>query len=99
MHTRWSVKPAFAAPARACVRPRGGVRCRKKTFSRPARAREYYAIVSEPKSLKSYEAPHALNAEARRDRIAFRAEELSLKPPDPAAIARIPELVQPPEAK
>jgi hypothetical protein len=45
------------------------------------------------------EAPHALNAEARRDRVAFVVKELNLKPPDPAAIARIPELVQPPQPK
>src|SRR5271157_2492667 len=69
----------------------------KEDFLTPERAREYYAIVSEPKSMKIYEAPHALNAEARRDRIAFLVRELSLKPPDPSAIARIPELVQPPE--
>ena len=55
--------------------------------------------MSEPKQFKLYDAPHALNAEARRDRIAFLAKELNLKPPDAAAIARIPELVQPPEAK
>src|ERR1035441_4646885 len=69
----------------------------KEDFLTPERAREYFAIVSEPKSLKFYEAPHALNAEARRDRIAFLVKQLNLKPPDPAAIARIPELVQPPE--
>jgi cephalosporin-C deacetylase-like acetyl esterase len=71
----------------------------KEDFLTPERVREYYAIVSEPKSLKFYEAPHALNAEARRDRIAFLVKKLSLKPPDPAAIARISELVQPSEAK
>lgn len=71
----------------------------KEDFLTPERAREYYAIVSEPKTLKFYEAPHALNAEARRDRVAFLVKELSLKAPDPAAIARIPELVQPPEPK
>ena len=71
----------------------------KEDFLTPERAREYFAIVSEPKVLKFYEAPHALNAEARRDRIAFLVKELNLKPPDPAAIARIPELVQPPERK
>jgi hypothetical protein len=65
-------------------------------FLTPERAREYFAIVSEPKVLKFYEAPHALNAEARRDRVAFLVKELNIKPPDPAAIARIPELVQPP---
>lgn len=71
----------------------------KEDFLTPERAREYFAIASEPKSLKFYDAPHALNAEARRDRIAFLVKELSVTPPDPAAIARIPELVQPPEPK
>jgi cephalosporin-C deacetylase-like acetyl esterase len=69
----------------------------KEDFLTPERAREYFAIVSEPKALKFYEAPHALNAEARRDRIAFLVKELDLKPPSTAAIASIPELVQPPE--
>jgi dienelactone hydrolase len=67
----------------------------KEDFMTPARAREYYAIVSEPKIFKLYEAPHALNAEARRDRVAFLVKELNLKAPDPAAIARVPELLQP----
>ena len=71
----------------------------KQDFLTPERARAYFAIVSEPKVLKFYEAPHALNAEARRDRIAFLVKELNLKPPDPAAIARIPELVQPPRER
>lgn len=71
----------------------------KEDFLTPERAREYYGIVSAPKSIKFYAAPHALNAEARRDRIAFLAEELSLKQPDAAAIAKIPELVQPPEKR
>jgi hypothetical protein len=71
----------------------------KEDFLTPERAREYYALVSEPKSLKFYDAPHALNAEARRDRVAFLVKELGLKPPDPAAIARIPDLVQPKKGK
>lgn len=71
----------------------------KEDFITPARAREYFAIISEPKMFKLYEAPHALNAEARRDRVAFLAKELNLKTPDQAAIARVRELVQPPEAK
>jgi cephalosporin-C deacetylase-like acetyl esterase len=70
----------------------------KEEFLTPARAREYFAIVSEPKSLKFYEAPHALNAEARRDRIAFLVKELGLKAPDAAAIGRVPELAQPSQA-
>jgi len=71
----------------------------KEDFLTPERAREYFAIVSEPKTLKFYDAPHALNAEARRDRVAFLVKELNLKTPDAAAIARIPDLVQPPEPK
>lgn len=82
---------AHAAPASIFLQD-----ATKKDFLTPERAREYYAIVSDPKVLKFYEAAHALNAEARRDRIAFLVKELNLKPPDPAAIARIPELVQPP---
>jgi len=85
---------AYAAPATVFLQY-----ATKEDFLTPERAREYYAIVSEPKELKFYEAPHGLNAAARRGRIAFLVKELSLQPPDPAAIARIPELVQPPEAK
>jgi cephalosporin-C deacetylase-like acetyl esterase len=70
----------------------------QEDFLTPERAREYYAIVSKPKSLKFYDAPHALNAEARRDRIAFLVKELHLVSPDPAAIAGIPQLTQPPAA-
>jgi dienelactone hydrolase len=62
-------------------------------------AKEYLKVVSEPKKLKIYEAPHALNAEATRDRIAFLAEQLSVKPPDPKAVAAIPALTQPPYPK
>jgi hypothetical protein len=62
-------------------------------------AKEYFTIVSEPKKLKIYDAPHALNAEATHDRVAFLAEQLSFKPPDPKAVAAIPALVQPPWPK
>jgi cephalosporin-C deacetylase-like acetyl esterase len=71
----------------------------QESFLTPERAREFYATVSDPKSMKIYQAKHALNAEAQRDRIAFLVRELDLKEPDPAAIARIPELVQPTEPK
>lgn len=66
-------------------------------FLSPERARQYAALVSEPKQLKFYDAPHALNADARRDRIAFLSAQLKVKPPDPARIANVPELPQPPE--
>jgi cephalosporin-C deacetylase-like acetyl esterase len=63
----------------------------------PERARQHAAIVSEPKQFKLYDAPHALNAEARRDRIRFLIEQLKLKPLPESAIAGIPNLYQPPE--
>jgi len=69
----------------------------KENFLTPDRARGYESIVSEPKHFKLYDAPHALNAEARRDRIVFLTEQLGLKPLTPEAIASIPDLFQPPE--
>jgi dienelactone hydrolase len=57
--------------------------------------KEYFAIVSESKQMKIYNAPHALNADATRD----LSEQLSFKPPDPKAVAAIPALVQPPWPK
>jgi hypothetical protein len=53
--------------------------------------------VTEPKRFQLYDAPHALNAAARRDRIAFLTEQLKLKPVAPAVIAAIPDLAQPPD--
>lgn len=69
---------------------------RKEDFLTPARAHEYEAIVTEPKRFKLYEAPHALNGEARRDRIAFLTEQLKLRALSQALIGSIPELLQPP---
>ncbi len=63
----------------------------------PARARQYAEIVTEPKQFKLYKAQHALNAEARRDRIGFLRDQLRLGPIDWDAVARVPDLVQPPE--
>ena len=68
----------------------------KEDFMTADRAREYEKLVSQPKRFKLYEATHALNAEARRDRLAFLAEQLKLKPLSPAVIAAIPDLYQPP---
>jgi dienelactone hydrolase len=68
----------------------------KEDFLTADRAREYEKVVSKPKRFKLYEAPHALNAEARRDRLAFLAEQLKLKPLSSQVIAAIPELYQPP---
>ena len=69
----------------------------QEKFLNSERAKQYAALVSEPKRLKIYDAPHALNAEARRDRIAFLAEQLKFKAPTTEEIARVPDLVQPPE--
>jgi dienelactone hydrolase len=69
----------------------------REKFVTADRARAYAAIVSEPKRFRLYDAPHALNAEARRDRIAFLTEQLQLKPLAPALIAGVPDLVQPPD--
>ena len=66
-------------------------------FLTPERDREYAAIVSEPKRFQLYDAPHALNAGARRDRLAFLAEQLELRPLPPAVVAAIPDLYQPPD--
>lgn len=70
----------------------------REKFLTPERARATAAVASEPKTVKIYDAPHALNAEARRDRVAFLTEQLQLKPTAPEIVARIPDLPQPPEA-
>ncbi len=70
---------------------------KQEKFLTAERARQYAAIVSEPKQFKLYDAPHALNAEARRDRIVFLSDQLKLKSLDTSLIASIPDLPQPPE--
>jgi dienelactone hydrolase len=71
----------------------------QETFLTPERDREYAAVVSEPKRFKLYDAPHALNAEARRDRVAFLTEQLKLKLTPSRVIEAVPDLIQPPEPK
>jgi dienelactone hydrolase len=68
----------------------------EEKFITPGRAKQYAAVVSEPKIFKLYDAPHALNAEARRDRIHFLVEQLKLRPVSEAVVAAIPDLYQPP---
>lgn len=69
----------------------------QETFITPERAKLYAAVVSEPKIFKLYDGPHALNAEARRDRIHFLIEQLKLNPVSEAVISAIPNLYQPPQ--
>jgi len=69
----------------------------QERFLTVERDREYAGVVSEPKRFKLYDAPHALNAEARRDRVAFLTEELNLKALSPNVMDAVPALIQPPE--
>jgi dienelactone hydrolase len=71
----------------------------QEKFLTAERAKQHAAVVSEPKIFKLYEAPHALNAEARRDRIQFLVEQLKLRPVTDAEILAIPNLYQPPDPK
>ena len=68
----------------------------QEDFLKPDLVRQYEKIVSTPRRLKIYETTHALNTEARRDRIAFLVEQLKLKPVPDAVIMKVPELYQPP---
>ncbi|MEY2512483.1 MAG: hypothetical protein QOE26_3246 [Verrucomicrobiota bacterium] len=55
-------------------------------------ARSSFERFSEPKKMEFYKAGHALNAEARKDRVQWLAERLKLSPIDPEAIERLPDL-------
>lgn len=68
----------------------------QERFLTPDHVRKYDAIVSQPKKMKFYDAPHALDSEARRDRIEFLTKQLKLKKLPPSVIAGIPDLYQPP---
>ena len=65
----------------------------------PDVAKQFLPHVSEPKTMKFYQAQHALNAAATRDRIAFLAQHLGVKPPAAKEVAAIPPLYQPPLPK
>lgn len=45
----------------------------------PRRAPHYFSLVSQPKEMKLYDAGHALNSEARRDRYEFLRRQLKFK--------------------
>ena len=55
-------------------------------------ARRSFERFSEPKKIEFYKAGHALNGEARKDRVQWLAERLKLSRVDPEAIERIPDL-------
>jgi dienelactone hydrolase len=64
-----------------------------------ALARGYFERFEEPKRMEFYKAGHALNAEARKDRVRWLAEKLKLAPVDPEAIERVPDLGKEKEEK
>jgi len=55
-------------------------------------ARRSFELFGEPKRIGFYDAGHALDARARRERVEWLARRLSLRRPDYAALARIPDL-------
>ena len=55
-------------------------------------ARRDYERFAKPKRIAFYDAGHALDAAARRERAEWLAQRLSLRRPDFKALARIPEL-------
>ncbi|MEY2576472.1 MAG: hypothetical protein QOF80_1959 [Verrucomicrobiota bacterium] len=55
-------------------------------------ARRSFERFEEPKKIEFYKAGHALNGEARKDRVQWLAERLKLSRVDPEAIDRIPDL-------
>jgi cephalosporin-C deacetylase-like acetyl esterase len=61
--------------------------------------RHYFELFNEPKKISFYKAGHALNGEARKDRVQWLAERLKLSRVDPEAIERIPELGKEKEEK
>ena len=62
-------------------------------------ARQYFERFAEPKKIAFYAAGHALNSEARQERMHWLAERLKLAPIDNTAIAQIPELGKKAKAK
>jgi dienelactone hydrolase len=57
-------------------------------------ARGYFERFAEPKKIAFYKAGHALNREAREERIEWLAQRLKLSPIDHEAVERIPGLEQ-----
>jgi dienelactone hydrolase len=57
-----------------------------------SKARRYFDLFAEPKRIGFYDAGHELDAAARRERVEWLAERLSLRRPDFDALARIPQL-------
>ena len=63
------------------------------------KASGYFDRFAEPRKIKFYKAGHALNREAREERIEWLAEQLKIKAPDREAIERVPGLPEEGEEK
>jgi hypothetical protein len=57
-------------------------------------ARGYFDRFEDPKKISFYKAGHALNGEARKDRVLWLAERLKLKPIETDAIERVPPVAE-----
>lgn len=55
-------------------------------------ARRYFELFGEPKKIGFYKAGHALNGEAREERVEWLVERLKLSPIDREAIERVPAI-------
>jgi len=55
-------------------------------------AKAYLSCVSDPKEFKSYDSDHALNAEARRDRVEFLRTHLKFAAVDQGALNAVPQV-------
>ena len=56
------------------------------------KANHYASLVSEPKEVRFYDADHALNADARRDRYQFLRKWIGLKELGPEVLAKVPQV-------
>jgi hypothetical protein len=57
-------------------------------------ARGYFDRFAEPKKISFYKAGHALNREAREERVEWLVDRLKLTPVDREAIERVPGIEQ-----
>lgn len=65
---------------------------RNDGFLNEGRERHYFSLVSEPKALRLYDAGHALNAEARRDRYEWLRARIGLRRLERGALDKVPEV-------
>ncbi len=67
----------------------------QEEFFSQSRVSGYASLIKVQKEVKFYDAPHALNAQARHDRLVFLAKHLKVRAPTEAVMRDIPDLFQP----